>query len=450
MANQILQPNEIKARPTTREPLLDLVRIIACLIVVLHHSAAALIFGEEMEVSEPFWQNARLAWMWLMKFGSGTPIFFALAGWLVMNTLEKTGGSRVAIGKSFTRRMRRILPPYWLALGLTAMLLILMEAYGLKGFFAGGYALEFQSPGNLTVSQWIGNLTLSETWRPIISSQESLVFTRVAWSLCYHEQFIAVAVVCALMAGPHWRKALNYMALGFLGLQILMFDSGALYQYEGSFIDRWFCFAAGLMAFEVAHQPWSSLKKRAYVVILLAGFITGIEFRDHEISFSAITALVLGLYSEAFRTHVSPDFEQFCKKLAPWTYPVFLAHLPVQTIGIRMFYENGMQGFWQRALLVVPLTMFLGVLAGIAFGRLVNLLEATEIPTRWLAETLSAIGGLSRASMRQIWQAVAVEPILLPGWHIFPTQGRDSVFAPFESSRASRLSDLTPFPNARR
>lgn len=450
MANQTRQLETIPNSATIREPLLDLVRILACAIVVLHHSAASLNFGEELDVAGPFWQYSRLAWLWLMKFGSGTPIFFALAGWLVMNTLEKTEGNRVAICKSFVRRMRRIMPPYWLALALTATLLILLEAYGLKGLFAGGYALEFQSPGNLTVSQWIGNLTLTETWRPIISREESMVFTRVAWSLCYHEQFIAVAVLCALMAGTHWRRAMNSMVLGFLGLQIFMYDTGALYQYEGSFLDRWFCFAAGLMAYEMAHQPWSSMKKRAYLGILVAGFFTGIEFRDHEISLSAVTALLLGLYSDAFRAGVTPNKEQFYKKIAPWTYPVFLAHLPVQTVGIRLLYESGLQSFWQRALVVVPVTIVLGVLAGIAFGRLVNLLEATEIPTRWLTDGISVIVGLSRASMRQIWQAVAVEPILLPGWHIFPIRGRDSAFGPYDASRAGRLSDLTPIPSATR
>jgi len=430
--------------------LLDLVRIIACLIVVLHHSTVSLIFGEEQEIAAGFWQNARLGWMWLVKFGSGTPIFFALAGWLVMNTLEKTGGQRIAIGKSFTRRMRRILPPYWLALGLTATLLLLMEAYGLRNYFAGAYALEFQSPGSLSWTHWIGNLTLSETWRPIFTPEESLVFTRVAWSLCYHEQFIAVAVLCALMAGGSWRKAMNYMAIGFLLLQILMHDIGMLYLYEGSFIDRWFCFAAGLLAYEVAQLPWESLKKRSYLAILVGGFATGIVIKDHEISFSALTAIILGLGSEPFRSLISKDFEQFCKKLSPWTYPIFLAHLPVQTIGIRFLYEFGLQSFWQRALIVVPATMVMGVLAGIAFGRLVQLLEETEIPMQWLTDVISAIGGLSRASLRQIWRVVAVEPILLPGWHIFPKLGQEPVFAPFESSRAGRLSDLTPCPIAPR
>lgn len=440
-------PEILKDQSPQREPLLDLVRIIACFVVVLHHSAVSLIFGEEMEATEPFWQNARLSWMWLMKFGSGTPIFFALAGWLVMNTLDKTSGQRIAIGKSFARRMKRILPPYWLALGLTALLLILMEAYGLKGLFSGGYALEFQSPSSLTLSQWIGNLTLSETWRPIISVDESLVFTRVAWSLCYHEQFIAVAVVFALIAGGSWRKAMNIMAIGFLIIQIVMHDIGSLYQYEGSFLDRWFCFATGIMAFEVAYQPAKSLKKRSYLVILMGGFVMGFMIADEEISISALTGIILGLGSVPFRHHVSKGFEQLCKNLSPWTYPVFLAHLPVQTIGIRVLYESGLQGFWQRAFIVIPVTMAMGVTAGLLFGRFVQLLEQTEIPTHWLRGALRATGGLSRVLLRQIWQAVAVEPILLPGWHIFPRQGRDSAFAPYESSRAGRLSDLTPFPS---
>lgn len=418
---------EIQApRKTNREPILDLVRIIACFIVVMHHSAVSLIFGEHLEATSAFWQNLRLGMLWITKFGSGTPIFFALAGWLVMNTLEKTEGDRRAIARSFVRRMRRILPPYWLALGLTAALISLMEAYGLKGLFAGGYALEFQSPGNLTVSQWIGNLTLSETWRPIISQGEAMVFTRVAWSLCYHEQFIAITVFAALLAGIHWRKTIICMMFSFLAIQILLRDSGTIYMLDGSFIDRWFCFAAGLIAYEAAQLPWQNRKKLIYLAILAGGFIAGLQDEDHEICFSAMTAIVLVAASEYCREHLTKKRELQLKNISPWTYPVFLAHLPVQTVSIRLLYEAGLQSFWQRALIVIPVTMVLGVLAGIAFGRLVNALEETEIKWGWLAELASSISGQLRWLTLQIWRAVAIEPILLPGWHIFPIPAQDS------------------------
>ena len=208
-----------------------------------------MTFGEEAEAAGPIWFNIRLAVLWITKYGSGTPIFFALAGWLVMNTLDKSAGDRRAIARSFSRRMRRIIPPYWLALGLTAGLLLLMEANGLKGLFAGGFALEFQSPAELTIWQWIGNLTLTETWRPLFMFDHSTVFTRVAWSLCYHEQFIAITVMCALIAGSFWRKALVILTFSLLLLQVLMFDMGALYRVDGLLIDRWFCFAAGLLSY---------------------------------------------------------------------------------------------------------------------------------------------------------------------------------------------------------
>ena len=442
--------DQMNSKKKSRDPLLDIVRIFACFIVLLHHAAVALTFGEEAEAAGPIWFNIRLAVLWITKYGSGTPIFFALAGWLVMNTLDKSAGDRRAMAHSFSRRIRRIIPPYWLALGLTAGLLLLMEANGLKGLFSGGFALEFQSPAELTIWQWIGNLTLTETWRPLLMFDHSTVFTRVAWSLCYHEQFIAIAVLCAFIAGSAWRQTLGLLTLSLLIFQILIFDMGAMYRVDGLFIDRWFCFAAGLMSYEVANLNWQDWRKTAYFSIIFIGGFAGLFWNDHEMLFSATTAIILGFCSKPIQSHLSAEWENRFARMSPWTYPIFLAHLPVVTICNRVLFESGLQSFWARALIIIPTSITMGVIAGIAFGRFVNLLDSITIETAGLNSALNGLFAKLHPLLLQIWQAVAVEPILFQNLHIFPRSARSKLYGHLESRSASHLSDRTPWPNATR
>ena len=442
--------DQMNSNKKSRDPLLDIVRIFSCFIVLLHHAAVALTFGEEAEAAGPIWFNIRLAVLWITKYGSGTPIFFALAGWLVMNTLDKSAGDRRAMAHSFSRRIRRIIPPYWLALGLTAGLLLLMEANGLKGLFSGGFALEFQSPAELTIWQWIGNLTLTETWRPLLMFDHSTVFTRVAWSLCYHEQFIAIAVLCAFIAGSAWRQTLGLLTLSLLIFQILIFDMGAMYRVDGLFIDRWFCFAAGLMSYEVANLNWQDWRKTAYFSIIFIGGFAGLFWNDHEMLFSATTAIILGFCSKPIQSHLSAEWENRFARMSPWTYPIFLAHLPVVTICNRVLFESGLQSFWARALIIIPTSITMGVIAGIAFGRFVNLLDSITIETAGLNSALNGLFAKLHPLLLQIWQAVAVEPILFQNLHIFPRSARSKLYGHLESRSASHLSDRTPWPNATR
>lgn len=446
MSNSIRKQSEADLK---REPLLDLFRLFACFIVIMHHATVALTFGEELEAASPLWQNIRWYTIWLTKFGHGTPIFFVLAGWLVMNTLVKSKGDRKGILKAFLRRMKRILPPYWLALGLTALLFLIMEKNGFQGYFAGGFAAEFKSPRALTTWQWVGNLTLTETWRALYTQDDPLVYTRVAWALCYHEQFIALAIAIALIVGTKWQKFLLVACTILIAFQIFIYDIGATYRFDGLFIDRWYCFAAGLLAFEIAHRKNNDYFKWVGFGVLCVGVLAGWLANDVEVSISSWAAVALSLGSHLFKQRFPDRLGTVIARLSPWTYYIYLAHFPFVTITNRFLYEYGVQSFWGRALVMVPISMIVGVIAGILFGRLVRMLERTEVhPPVAAFNSLNRSLGQWHQLPQQIWQVVAVEPILLPNWHLLPKRDRGSVFDRPQSAPVGSLSDRTPFPNA--
>lgn len=437
-----------KSGSSRREPLLDLLRLFACFIVLLHHATVALSFGEAGEGATPLWQNIRFYFLWLVKYGHGTPVFFVLAGWLVMNTLEKANGDRRKIAGALMRRMKRILPPYWLALAFTALLLFGMQSYGLEGYYAGGYAAEFKPPSQLSTWQWVGNMTLTETWRALFTSDEPIVYTRVAWALCYHEQFIAVAILVALIMGRYWAKALPITSQVLICLQIILYDSGATYRFDGLFFDRWYCFAAGLMAYQYAHTDQKTWTRWFLLSALVAGVIAGWLANDVEVSISSWSALILATCSQRFKNACPDRLAVFIALISPWTYYIYLVHFPFETITNRYLYESGVQSFWARALIMVPVSMSVGLLTGVLFGHFVRMLENTAFaPLKWTID-LWAFLKQWRQWPQQIWQAVAVEPILLPDWHLFPKRAQGSVFDHLKTVPAGSLSDRTPFPNA--
>jgi|GEM_PF-2526163 len=433
-----------------REPLLDLIRIIACMIVVMHHASVVLVWEEAAVADSPFWSTVRGGVLNFLKHGTGTPIFFALAGFLIMGTLDRTAGNRVKMAQSFWRRFRRIIPPYWLAVGVTAGLFLTLESLGLKGLFAGGGALEFTSPRELSKTQWLGNLALIETWRPLISAEPNAIFTRVAWTLCYHEQFIFVAMVLAILAGSKWRGLLITSAVALTVFQVFLYDTGATHRTDGLFFDRWYVFGCGLMAWEIGRRPGSDYAKWALSAVLVIGLYAGAAAYDIEVQLASITALILAFGSTWINETVRDASARRWAKLAPWTYPIFLMHLPAETICIRFLTDLGLLGFWQRVLIVVPLAMTCGIVAGVAFGKLVNFLDSVTIEKSDLVTAGQWIIAKSGLSPRRIWQEAEALPIRIAPSDERPRQARDGIAGRQPTAPAPRLSDLTPWPNATR
>jgi len=431
-----------------RESLLDVVRLAACFLVVFHHASVALIFGEDNEIVTPILIKLQNFIIMICTVGEGTPIFFVLAGWLVVNTLEKSAGSRKAMVSSFIRRMKRILPPYWLSLGLVALLFFGMDMYGLKTYYSGGYAAEFKSPSELTTLQWVGNLSLTETWRSLYSEDDPVVFTRSAWALCYHEQFVSIAFLIAMIGGFQWRKLLIAASLVITVCQIILYDTGSFHRADGLFLDRWFCFVAGILAYEIKKETVSVSLKAVYGCMLLVGAISGYWIQDTELLISSCTAIALVSLTDRFQLKYPKNLAEICGRLSPWTYYVYLVHFPAVTIMNRMLVECGLRHFWARVFVVVPVSTTVGMLSGLLFGLLVRRLESTRIEMADLQIKIQLFSAKLRRLLQQIWQEVAVRPILLPSWNLFPRRDRAIAFDRYEAASGTGLSDRTPWPNA--
>src|SRR5262245_37997820 len=164
---------------------LDPRRGLDCLMVIVFH--ATLDASASSGMAGVLIGMARYGWV-------GVPIFFAISGYCIAVSLaaeRRRGGTSSGF---LIRRMCRIYPPYWVLLIFTVALVGLVEGYWRPGFFAAGQH-PITSPRELTASQWLGALTLTETWRHHFGGGPMRHFVGHSWSLCYEVQFYAIAAM---------------------------------------------------------------------------------------------------------------------------------------------------------------------------------------------------------------------------------------------------------------
>ncbi len=57
------------------------------------------------------------------------------------------------------------------------------------------------NPDGMTRWEWLGNLTLTESWRHCVFGGHAQHLLPNTWTLCYEEQFYVIAALILLLAG---------------------------------------------------------------------------------------------------------------------------------------------------------------------------------------------------------------------------------------------------------
>ena len=134
------------------------------------------------------------------RMSVGVSLFFVISGYCIAASAAghaKKGGSAWGF---MGRRAWRIYPPYWAALLGFVAVVVALDAAGLGRLCRGPLGIDLDNPGSLSWGQWLGNLTLAETWRPYVWGPRRDVYTSVAWSLCFEEQFYVICFLALWLA----------------------------------------------------------------------------------------------------------------------------------------------------------------------------------------------------------------------------------------------------------
>jgi peptidoglycan/LPS O-acetylase OafA/YrhL len=351
--------------PTPRNPRyrsLDFWRGVACLLVVVFHASYYV-----RAASEP--AALRAIFRVISHFWLGVPMFFVISGYCISAACDGARRKPRSVGYYFYRRFRRIFPPYWIAVGLTVLVVSIFALAGRSDLFHDGWN-DFPRPSELSLAQWIGNLSLTEGWRGHVTGGEGIWFFGHAWSLGYEEQFYALCGLVLFTISRQFFTGLILVTLAAVGLRA----ASALFGIprSGLFYDGyWLLFAAGAVVYYQVNYAGRAGQRAINALLsalLAASGVFLLRARsDFAISLVACFAFAL-LLSALHKRDASLCASAWARPITfcgVMCYSLYLIHWPVTKAVSHGLYIAGVKGGSLTLLVTIPCC----VAASVALAR---------------------------------------------------------------------------------
>jgi peptidoglycan/LPS O-acetylase OafA/YrhL len=358
-------------RTSPRYLALDYWRGLFCLLVVLEHAGVALWKGCAEGTGLEGW--LRRAVVTVLHLNLGTPLFFVISGYCIAASVDSNRRKGASPLTFLARRLWRIFPPYWAALlGFVAVVGALDWA-GLGQWHRTLYALELDSPRALDWSQWVGNLTLTETWRSHFwGARDGAIYTRVAWALCYQEQFYLLCFLVLLLVPRRLYGALAAVTAAVVAFRVVAWDAGMAFRIDGMFPMLWHEFAVGLAVYWRLNVAGTRGARRGVELGLIGLLAVGLA----SDLVSTVAAAGFGLALIGLRRFddriAAARWLDPVRALGRRSFSIYLTHLPVCVVGSAALAELGLTSYGARAFVTVPVLMAGSVAAGWTFDRWVD------------------------------------------------------------------------------
>jgi len=365
-------------RPRYRS--LDLWRGVACLMVVVYH-AALCVPGADRGATAGVYALLNLGYL-------GVPLFFVISGYCIAATSDAHRRSNRPGGEFVRRRVRRIYPPFWIALAGLAALLIGSRAVGWDVF--RWRPLRLAELSTLAPFNWLGNLTLTETWLHHVVGGERSFANVVTWSLCYEEQFYLICFLMLLLARRHFFRALAAITAGVTIVWLALAACGREGCVSGTFVDfGWWQFVCGAGVYwRLNHVRSASLARvldgiTMVVAAGLLGLFGLLAARDTGPDSYLATpwlGLAVALTFAVALVWLRPlDHWMTARRggallcgVGTFSYSMYLIHMPVCKLVYAGLFRLGCWTPARALVLTIPATAVASVLTGWGFYRLVE------------------------------------------------------------------------------
>lgn len=357
---------------------LDFWRGAACLMIVVFH---ATFYADTPALRQRLATGAAGLADWAMavsfKLSIGVPIFFVISGYCISATADSTRRKASPVRLYFWRRLRRIFPPFWIFLAIAAVGVGITERFIYPGLFyddVHGYS----APGSLSPVQWLGNITLTETWRHHLFGPPMRLFLQHAWTLCYEEQFYAVVGLILLISPRRYFPLVGAITAAIFLLEATperfvpaLRDFRRIHSYGFFFDGYWLYFAAGIGVYYAINYA-TRAAWWAVVAVLAVGFAWGIYTRSD----SRMVSFAYGIALLALHPWDAPLAAGRWSRPVSWCgtmcYSLYLVHWPVTKAVSHALALAGIVTPAQTLAITVPACIAASILAAWPFHLLVE------------------------------------------------------------------------------
>lgn len=355
---------------------LDMFRGLCCLMLVVFHTtmqtARHYFVDQSGTVSDVgslgIWLASR-AWV-------GVPIFFVISGYCIMTTLHARRDKGVI--EFAKRRFWRIYPPYWTAIGLSALVILAVNSLS-PGLIHDGI-FTVPHPNQMGLWAWIGNLTLTESWRHCVFGGDAQHLLPNTWTLCYEEQFYVIAAMILLFASRRlFTAAVAVTGIVLVGKCVSWKLGGDVH---GSLFDGgWFQIAAGILLYYRVNRatpkqiPWIHALFALGILISLRNPSQLLEFYPNHDT-ERFVAYSFALFASFLYPHDKKMKNAVWLKplwlVGAMSYSVYLCHpLIAKSVSYGLF-RAGLHGNTETLLGVLPVVMALSISVAYVFHRAVE------------------------------------------------------------------------------
>lgn len=379
---------ELPVARSRRYASLDACRGIACLFVVIHHStqyAATKEFGEQLASGEIpgslttwlIWQTSRL---WI-----GVPIFFAISGYCISAAADDHRQKNRPMSSYFWRRFWRIYPPYWICLAMTCLLLLVAARTLPPGPLTEEINLA-PMPSTLSLEQWVGNLTLTESWRYHVTPAKERMILAQSWTLCFEEQFYMLIGLILCVAPKKLFQALLVITLIIWANTVANFNVWAhggnwnafKFVRPGTFFSgEWLQFAAGVGVyyFRIHAGRWAKVGILAALFYLTLANLFPLSSlgNTQRVDLVVIFFAFLLIAGEPWDLRVAKSWGgRFFGAFGKISYSMYLVHYPMVNVIAHLLHRAGWSSPQATLLLTIPLCVMASSVLAMVFYHCVE------------------------------------------------------------------------------
>jgi peptidoglycan/LPS O-acetylase OafA/YrhL len=363
---------------------LDILRGLSCIFIVIFHSVIICFpFPQELRPS-----TALVTLNACKHLHVGVPFFFVISGYCINNSWDRISALDSPL-EFFRKRFLRIFPPFWCAWLLAGVSLLILKNLNLL-HLADGSEHTAITPFDLDRFQLLGNLTLTETWRPLVigDSHSEMNMLGQMWTLCYEEQFYLLCFVLLLLPRtwflPLTSAVAVYIAFGTVGLRFSSSHSLTVaYQWihsycpilKGTFLDAPFLdFYAGITAYTCIRD--GILRPKSLITIVCLTFVTIVmilEFRLGTRPSLGDRLVAIGFAVFLVALHPFDHVFAGCRLFGPlkWCgtrcYSLYLTHGLVVTVIVSALVHAGVSSPATILFVGIPLCLIAAVLTCAGF-----------------------------------------------------------------------------------